>query len=656
MSSAASAADEDGASRGEDLPLVAAVVPLIPAWSVDRTFDYLVPTALSEKVSIGTLVRIPFGARNVRGIVTEVGRRLPERDLEPVKSVLLDAPVAPSPMPQLYRWMAERYVVPQARAFEKAVPPRVRVKKVPAGRLGPQRADPLLSRYDGGGGLLEAISSGASGTYSLRVLPSDRRGALIAELVAAVSGSGAAFVLVPEVRFGSLVLDDVGQVHPELVRLDSAEDDMARSVAWMRMGAGHPLGAGGRAAVFAPSPELRLIVVDEEHDQTYKEDRSPRYDARRVAIERARLQGAVCVLISATPSLSMTPTERDSVECVVPSRDQMRAARPVVELLPVPEEGGLSPELHARARDALRAGQSVALLAPSTGYARALWCATCRRSVRCPRCEAGLMYDRKEQQVRCPRCRLVAAPPDVCPSCGSSDLRFLGRGSERYAEQLRKAFPRVPVVHMDRAGADSSSKRTWEGAGIYLTSWFGTKPELRPPVSLVGVLDADALIRRPDFKAAEQAHQALVEMAGWAGPASGGGRLLIQTDEPNHHAIQAVVRGDFDFFAERELEQRRELDYPPFRELVKVSVAGSGADEVVASVAASVRDLGVRILGPIDAPFPSGSRGEGGAGERLIGRQLLMKCESAQDVSRRLRDILPGVPRAVRLRVDVDPR
>lgn len=267
-----------------------------------------------------------------------------------------------------------------------------------------------------------------------------------------------------------------------------------------------------------------------------------------------------------------------------------------------------------------------------------------------------MSYGRREARVRCPRCRLVSPPPDVCPSCGSVELRLLGRGSERYAEQLRKAFPRTPLVHMDPADAEASAGRTWQGSGIYVTTWFGTKPELRPDVSLVGVLDADTLIRRPDFKAAEQAHQALAEMAAWAGPASEGGRLVIQTNEPTHHAVQAVVRGDHDYFARRELEHREELGYPPFKELVKISVAGAGAEDLILSIAASVRQVPARVLGPIDAPFPSGSRGEGGPGAPLMARQLLVKCDSAQKVAGVLRDILPGVPRDTRMRVDVDPR
>jgi primosomal protein N' (replication factor Y) len=477
---------------------------------------------------------------------------------------------------------------------------------------------------------------------------------LISQLIAATGGQGAALLAVPEVRFGSGVIEGVSSRFPSLVRADTSVDDMSRSVAWARMAAGHGLVAGGRAVLFVPAPRVGLIVVDDEHDSAYKEDKTLRYDARRVALERARLQGAVCVFVSSTPSVEIgAAASGGSLGSVTPAREARRAARPLVEVVPKHVDGGLAPELHARIRDTLRQGGSVALLAPVHGYARVLWCAACRRSLRCPRCEAALGFERDQAQVTCRRCGLEAAPPDVCPSCTASDFRFLGRGSERYAEQLNSAFPRTPLMRMDRASAEEGP-RTWAGSGIYVTTWFGTKPELRPPVDLVGVLDADVHTRRLDFRAAEHAYQALSEMAQWAGPATAGGRLVIQSDDPSHHAIQAVVRGDYSFFLTRELELRRELSYPPFTELVKVSSIGPAATEMIEASAEVARKHGARVLGPIEAPFPEGGRDSRRRGE--AGLQLLLKCPSAQTVALGLRDILPRVPRGTRLRVDVDPR
>ena len=655
MSSAASAVSSDPTSdRQPGPPLLASVVPLVPAWAVDRTFDYLVPAELREKVAVGSLVRIPFGGRKVRGIVTALGTWTPERELEPLLGAPFADPVAPAPLPALYDWTAERYLVPRGRAFARAVPPRVRVKSEPVRQLEARPPGGALDAYTGGRELLRAIADRTAGAWCLQALPSQPRSAVIAELLGAADGNGAAVVAVPEVRFGSDVIDEVGTLFPSLIRVDSAMDDMHRSVAWMQMAAGHGLVAGGRAVLFVPTPRLSLIVIDDEHDSAYKEDRTLRYDARRVALERARLQGAVCVFISPTPSVEIGAAAAGaSMGSVTPIREARRSARPVVEVVSKPADGGLAPEFHARIRDTLREGGSVALLAPTHGYARVLWCGTCRRSVRCPRCEAAVSFEREQSRVVCRRCRLEGLPPDACPSCAATDFRYLGRGSERYAEQLARAFPGTPLIRMDR-GAAEAGPRTWSGSGIYVTTWFGTKTGLRPPVALVGVLDADALTRRVDFRAAEHAHHALAEMAQWAGPAAAGGRLVVQSDDPNHHSIQAVVRGDYSFFLARELELRRELAYPPFTELVKVSAMGASAAGLIESAAEVALKQRARVLGPIEAPYPEGGRDSRAVGQ--MGLQLLLKCPSAQTVAMGLRDILPRVPRGTRLRVDVDPR
>nr|MDQ3916428.1 hypothetical protein [Actinomycetota bacterium] len=332
---------------------------------------------------------------------------------------------------------------------------------------------------------------------------------------------------------------------------------------------------------------------------------------------------------------------------VAPDRAERRAARPLVEVAGKPEDRALSPLLHDRMADVLRAGGRVALLVPRRGFARTLWCTACRRSLRCPRCEAGLAFDRSPRRVRCPRCGFADAPPDACPSCGGTEWRYLGAGSERLAEQLARSFPRVAVTRVD---ADTLAERAPERMtepGVYVTTWIGTKPVLRPDASLVGVLDADALLRRPDWRAAEEGYQALAAMSEWAGPASAGGRLVLQTDEPAHHAVQAVVRGDYEFFLARELDARRELGYPPYSELVKLSARGPAAAGLMEDAHAVCRAAGARVLGPITAAVP-------GTAEREL--QTLVKCRNALAVTPGLRGILASAPAGSRLRVDVDPR
>ena len=577
----------------------------------------------------------------VRGFVLGLSDG-PAEDFDPIKGVVIETPLVPPPFDDVIGSVARRYVVPRGKAFARVVPPRVRTKPLADADTWPSIEPLRLRGYEGGDALVSALRERRTGTWCLQALPGEDRGALISEMVAALP-NGTALVLVPEVRYGSLVLESIGRTFP-LARLDSAQEETDRSSAWVAMASGHRIGGGGRGAVFVPAPDLALIVVDEEHHQTYKEDRSPRYDARWVAIARATQQKAICVLVSASPSIeSGTAATNRGNATIVPNRSRRRAARPVVELVDRPEDRSIGSELHQRMSSALRAGQRVGLLAPSPAFARAVWCGDCRRSLRCPSCEAGLFFDRAATSVRCARCGHSAQAPEVCPTCGAANFKLVGAGTERLSEQLAKAFPRARIHRVDPSSPVSVSN---EEVDVYLTTWMGTKPILRPEVSLVGVLDADWLIRRPDFRAAESAYQAMVEMSEWAGPASAEGHLVIQTAEPNHHSLQAVVRADHDFFLRKELEQRSELMYPPFVELVKVTVQGRDADTAAREIGATLTPLSKRVLGPVEI----------GPREGPSIKQLLIKCSSADPVCDALRVILEGAPKGVRIAVDVDPR
>lgn len=627
------------------------VVPLVPAWRLDRTFDYTVPEKLRPVVRVGSLVRVPLGHRRTRGVVVSL-RPSDDTELESVAALVAGAPVAPGVLVEVFTWLARRYAVPLGRAFERAVPPRVRSKVAASDLVVTRGGSERLSRYEGAAELLEALRRKDAGTWCLRTRPGEDRGELVCELVdCALGDGGQALVAVPEVRFGSSVLDAVGARWPQLARVDSAQPDNERAHAWLRIGAGAQLGGGGRSAVLAPAEHLRLIVIDEEHHLSYKEDRSPRYDARRVAIERARRQGAICVLLSSTPSAETAAAARDGTfGFVTPRRSDVRAARPVVETADPPGDRVFSRTLHARISGALKVGEPVALLVPARGYSRALWCANCRRSVRCPVCETGLFYDRLRGAVRCAHCRFEAPAPESCPACGASDFRYVGAGSERLSEQLSKSFPRATVGRMDPDVIGNPADHPSPDVDIYVTTWIGTKPALRPPARLVGVLDADSMIRRPDFRAAENAYQALVAMAEWAGPASEGGRLLIQTAEPEHYAIQSVVRADYDFFLSHELRERAELGNPPFSELVKATSYGPRKQGVIERVAGVARAAGARVLGPIEVQTVVAD------GKLTDGLEVLIKADDAEPVAVALRGILASVPAGSRLRVDVDPR
>jgi primosomal protein N' (replication factor Y) (superfamily II helicase) len=627
---------------------IASVIPLIPAWRIDKTFDYVVPERLASDVVVGALVRIPFGGRRVRGVVTELAEGVPGRELAAIAKVVFPAPVAPPPQNRVLEWIAERYLAPRGRAYQLAVPPRVRVQPSPPPSPVAGPPPERVLAYENGDDLLDAIASGGAARWCVQSVQGEDRGALIAELAgAAIAAGGTVLVAVPEVRYGSTVIERLAAHWPQLARLDSSTPGIERAGAWVRLACGAPIGAGGRAAVIAPALNLRLIVIDEDHHPTYKEERSPRYDARRVALERGRIAGAVCVFVGATPSVEVGHAALiGDGGWARPSRALARERRPIVEVVEAPSDRTLSHELHERVREVVKQGGRVALLAPRRGFSRALWCAACRRSVRCPACEAGVFFDRTAHRVRCPRCGYEGVPPDRCPDCGAIQWRYIGAGSERLADQIASTWPRARVLRMDPEVLDGrAGKPDIENADIYVTTWVGTKPALRPDVSLVGVLDADALIRRPDFRSGERAFQALAEMSEWAGPASDGGRLMIQTAEPRHHAVQAIVRADYRFFLEREVKLRQELDYPPFSELIKISVHGSDQRDTLDRLVAVCREANARVLGPITVR----GRGE-------INLQVLCKCRDAGTVAAALRPHIAALPSSSRVAVDVDPR
>ncbi|MDQ3878717.1 MAG: primosomal protein N' [Actinomycetota bacterium] len=626
MSSSASQAD----------PLrIAGVLPLVTAWRVDRIFDY---TCDDLDLAPGMLVQVPFGGRTVRGIVTEVRTGIPERELQAIKKIVLETPVAAPPLDRYLTWLADRYLVPRPQTYERMVPPRVRVSIADRVTPPPRVSGGALASYIGGRELLDAVSVGRPGIWCVRPPWGTDRGALVTELVSAAPGP--ALVTVPEVAFGSKVVDALVDARPDAVRIDSMQEPIDRARALITLARGGSLGIGGRATVFAPNPDLSLIVIDDEHDRSYKEERTPRVDARVALMQRARMQSATCVLISAHPRVETGyGALRGEIGYVHAERSVERAARPHVEFVDKPRDAAISHRLHRAIKETLARGKRVGLLVPASGYARALWCAQCRRSVRCPRCESGMRYDRAGRSVDCPRCGLRKTPPDSCPNCGSTDLRYLGVGSERLEEQISRSFPRARVARVDPATVGAAG--TANEVDIYVTTWIGTKPALRPDVALVGLLDADALLRHPDFRAQEHAYQAFSEMAEWAGPKATGGRLLAQTEDATHHSLQALARGDYDFFLQRELEARRELLYPPFSELIEVRArdAESTGLQRAAQICAA---HGARVLGP--APLRAGE-----------GSAIVAKCRDAQEVAVSLRDLASSADGRM-LSFDVDPR
>ena len=438
---------------------------------------------------------------------------------------------------------------------------------------------------------------------------------------ALASGKGA-IVLVPEItltpqtvrRFRIHFGDRVAVLHSALSRGE-------RYDAWREVRRGkRAVVIGARSAVFAPVENLGLIVIDEEHDASYKQDDpAPRYNARDVAIMRARLQNLPIVLGSATPSLESHHNARTDKfgALTLPERVDSRPL-PAITLVDMRYEGGgmFSRPLRKKMRERVKKGQRIILLQNRRGYAPAVQCADCGQSIQCHHCQVTLTYHAARRAMLCHYCGYTEPSPVSCPSCNSGNFLMLGAGTQRVEETLEAQFPGVRVLRMDvdttsRKGAhDRILERFAQGgADILLGTQMIAKGLDFPGVTLVGVISADTGIHLPDFRASERTFQLLTQVSGRAGRGDIPGEVVIQTYLPDGEAVQCAQHHDFETFAERELTARQSLGYPPFGRFALLLFKGKDEHAVARAAGLCAQALrahtppDVEIMGPVQAPI-----------------------------------------------------
>ncbi len=433
---------------------------------------------------------------------------------------------------------------------------------------------------------------------------------------------GSALILVPEI---SLTHQLVGRVRArfgaEIAVLHSGLGVGERWDEWRRLARGEArIAIGARSAVFAPIRNLGVLIVDEEHDGAYKQGDGVRYHGRDVAVMRAKLEGCALVLGSATASMESVHNARtDRYQLLeLPERVGQRPM-PQVELVDLRSQSmksPLAPQLAAAVEANLAAGGQTLLFLNRRGFANALQCGACGEPVRCPNCSISLTWHQRDSALRCHYCDYATVRPKACSECEQPALDTWGWGTERLESFLRESFPGAKVARMDR---DTTSRKgslgklleRWNAGklDILIGTQMVTKGHDVAGVTLVGVVMADLSLNLPDFRSAERAFQQLAQVAGRAGRGDRPGRVLIQTLQPEHHVLQAVIQHDFRSFAEREIEQREELGYPPFGRLLLLRFEGEDAfgtqrtAEVYAERLRERAPRGVAVLGPAPAPL-----------------------------------------------------
>ncbi|HXR28534.1 MAG TPA: primosomal protein N' [Solirubrobacteraceae bacterium] len=672
---------------------IAQVEPMTTARALRGPFDYRLPQELrGGVVDVGSMLVVPFGRREVLGVVVglaDSSEVAEEKLLAPLRALELGVPAE---LVALAEWIAAEYCSTIARALALVLPPGA------ARRLsGRRRRDVAPPRHLAVGTrspcpppltdeqqaalapLLAAVRAGATEERLLAgVTGSGKTEIYLRAAAAALQQGRGAIVLVPEIaltpqivaRFIDRFGDTVAVLHS---RLTPAQ----RYAEWRRLREGTArVCVGPRSAVFAPVGKLGLIVVDEEHDASYKHEGDPRYDARDVAAERASRGRAVLLLGSATPR---PETVQRTAVSVLARRVDGRPL-PAVQILDMRGHAhGLHPASSQALADVRVARGKAIVLLNRRGWSNFLSCRSCGLVWSCPQCDVALVLHRAGGYLACHHCGHREPAPARCGACASTSVARHGAGTERLQHELSKVFDdgRFPVFRLDAdvvaddpvplptgseeqrdAGVGAVLRRFEESdCGVLIGTQMVAKGHDFPDVTLGLVLDADATLRFPDFRAEERTFALIAQLAGRVGRGAHG-RVLVQTIAPQARAIVHAARHDSDGFLAGELERRRALRYPPFSHLVRIVLAAeessralAAARELRALVAAELSTEQASVLGPA-ALF------------RLRGRErfvLLVKAVERRDAVRAIGDAVQRVAAArehggVSFSVDVDPQ
>ena len=524
-------------------------------------------------------------------------------------------------------------------------------------------------------GAIEAVTGAPPGfaAWLLEGVTGSGKTEVYLQLIQRVVEAGRqALLLIPEI---GLTPQTAGRLRARIrarsVVMHSGLADGERLQAWLAARSGEAqVVIGTRSAIFAPLPRLGLVVVDEEHDLSYKQQEGLRYSARDLAVVRAHRNGVPVVLGTATPCIETLHNVRRGRyrRLSLPARTGPHSA-PTVQVVDVRARSlrrGLSPALLGALEECLAAGEQAILFLNRRGYAPVLMCHACGRVCDCRRCDAHLVYHRAEDRLRCHHCDAVATPPTECPGCGAPTPRPVGLGTQRIVEELEKRFPQARIARVDRDSTRARGSLAQLVEDVHagrLDILVGTQMLAKghhfPSVTLVAVIDADGGLFSADFRAAERMAQLIVQVAGRAGRGERPGRVLLQTHHPGHPLLNALVREGYAAFAERLLAERKAAGLPPFAAWALVRAEAARPEpayallEAARELAASTGIEGVNLLGPVAAPM-----------ERRAGRHrvhLLLDAAERAPLHALLRAWLPlveALPEARRARwsVDVDPQ
>ncbi len=610
--------------------MFACVVLPVP---LDRSFHYLIPEALAGKVVPGARVEVPFGPRHMCGVVASLDEEAPVARCKPVIRVIDPGPVVTKELMALARWLSERCVCSLGEALGTIVPSSLRppVRASAAGTSGPCRVPPdtppvLTSAQKAVvGSLKEAVADGKFAPFLLHGVTGSGKTEVYLHVMEDVIARGRSVVfLLPEISLTPQFIGIVRRRFPGVVGVwhsNLAAGERYRTWEAARTGRIRIM-LGARSAVFAPFERPGLIIIDEEHEPTYKQEQKPSYHARETALQRGRLSGAVVIMGSATPSLETYYNAVEGTYRLLELKERIDNRRlPPVTLIDAGRLPRRSRVISGQVAEALtrvlaRREQAILFL-NRRGFSPGVTCQDCGQVWQCPHCSISMVYHREPEGLQCHYCDYRIPWPGKCPGCGKDRIALFGIGTEKVETELKRLFPHGRVFRLDRDTASRKGvyQQAYDGFrneefDILLGTQMVTKGFDFPRVTMVGVIDADTSLYLPDFRSAERTFQLITQVAGRSGRGTLGGEVIVQSRHPDHYALLAARAHDYRDFYRQEMAFRRELRYPPVCHLLNVLIRGRNeerAGEAAKTLGAALRSIvpaaceRVDVLGPVQA-------------------------------------------------------
>lgn len=656
---------------------------------IEGPFTYSIPESLKEDVRVGSVVEVSFGNKMVTGYVVGVSVDSGIKNVKPISSIITRAPVIDSQILKLTKWISEYYYCSWGEAISAAIPSVLKgPSKAKSRRKKKLSQEDIETEYvDGSDTHLIPTPEQEQALLSIKTCIDNKTHKVF--LLHGVTGSGktevylqaiahtlktglSTIVLVPEIsltpqtvaRFKARFGERIAVLHSRLL-------GSKRAAEWERINKGEAqIIIGARSAIFAPARNLGLVVVDEEHEISYKQEDVPRYNARDVAIKRAELSGAIVILGSATPSLESFYMAKNGKFSLIelPERIDSRLM-PEVEIVDMKEEltrvrklAIFSQQLKEWIEKDIQENKQVILFLNRRGFSTFINCRKCGYVIKCKRCSVSLTYHFDSKKLICHHCSFKMDPPEICPECNASYVKYWGMGTEKVESEIHRLFPYAKIARMDRdavhkRGTHSNILSRFKDGEIDIL--IGTQMIAKgldfPKVTLVGVISADTALNLPDFRSGERTFNLLTQVAGRAGRGDLGGRVIIQTYTAHHYAIQAAKNHDYHMFYNKEISLRKELNLPPFCHIVSLTLRGrkeervfKAADALRESIERKDKDKKIEILGPAPAPI---SRMKG-----MYRWNIFLKSAEIENITGILKKVLENRRASgVIITVDIDP-